>query len=294
MWAYWNGRIVRPTDVGLSLADAGLVYSATITDFCRTYHHRLFRWPQHLSRFRADCLACDIPLSLSDTELTQIAAELVARTAAELPPGRELALISFATPGPLGYLLGESHQGPPTLVLHTFPLNPARYQALEHGATLELVGVLPHDPNSVIPVSAKHRSRLAWWLADRRKQDAASVACLVNAQQQAPDTAIASVVLMKEGQLQRSPVGTILESVSLAVLTELAAARGVPVLHRAISWHNLAEPGVEVFLVGSGFGIAPVKELRQRGVTGATTLPIGPRFHEFQHAWQELVAAECR
>ncbi|MEO2090601.1 MAG: aminotransferase class IV, partial [Gemmataceae bacterium] len=76
------------------------MFGATVTDFCRTYRHRLFRWPDHLARLRRDAAACFIPLPYSDEELTAAAEHLVSENAKGLPPDDDLALTTFATPGP--------------------------------------------------------------------------------------------------------------------------------------------------------------------------------------------------
>src|ERR1043165_5412005 len=99
--AFLNGRFVPTAELVLSPADAGFVFAATATDFCRTYGGRLFRWPDHVARLRRDCAPLGIPLPYPDAELTAAAERLVAHNYA----GDELALVTFATPGPLGYLL---------------------------------------------------------------------------------------------------------------------------------------------------------------------------------------------
>ena len=83
---------------------------ATVVDNARTFRHKLFRWPDHLERFRRDCRTCYVPLEATDDQLTATAEELVAHNAAQLPPGGELQLVTFATPGPLGFYLGVDFQ----------------------------------------------------------------------------------------------------------------------------------------------------------------------------------------
>ncbi len=145
-----NGRFLPAGEASLSIADAGLVFAATVTDFCRTFGRRLFRWDEHLARFRRDCQACFIPLPAGDEELTAVASRLVEHNAALLPPGGELALVSFATPGPLGIYHGAAGQdGPPTLCLHTIELPFARYRRFfAEGVALALAG--------------RHGGRMTW------------------------------------------------------------------------------------------------------------------------------------
>ncbi|HET6574497.1 MAG TPA: aminotransferase class IV, partial [Fimbriiglobus sp.] len=117
--AFFNGRFVPPDELALSFADAGFVAGATVTDFCRTYRHRLFRWPDHLARLRRDCAACHVPLADSDAELTAAAEHLATHNASLLAGLDDLALVTFATPGPLGHLTGQAEDGPPTVGMHT-------------------------------------------------------------------------------------------------------------------------------------------------------------------------------
>src|SRR6266508_4614466 len=120
--AYFNGRFVPFADAGLALHDAGFVSGATVVDNARTFRHKLFRWPDHLARFRHDCEACLVPLRATEEQLTAAAEELVSQNAKLLPLGGELQLVTFATPGPLGFYLGSETNGPPTLGMHTYPL----------------------------------------------------------------------------------------------------------------------------------------------------------------------------
>src|SRR3954467_10316675 len=117
--AYLNGRFLPAAEASLSITDAGVVSGATVTDFRRTFARRLYRWPDHLARFRRDCATCFVPLPSSDEEITAAAERLVTHNGASLPDGGELALVTFATPGPLGVYAGVAEDGPPTLVLHT-------------------------------------------------------------------------------------------------------------------------------------------------------------------------------
>src|SRR5205814_1384206 len=150
--AYLNGRLVPFADAGLPLSDAGFVSGATVVDNARTFRHELFRWPDHLARFRRDCTACYVPLEATDEQLTATAEELVAHNARLLPPGGELQLVTFATPGPLGFYLGEASDGPATLGMATYPLPFARYRRFfTEGATLAVAGMQHSDPADLLP-----------------------------------------------------------------------------------------------------------------------------------------------
>jgi len=95
--AYLSGRFLPADQLSLSAADAGFVWGATITDLCRTFHRRMFRLSEHLTRFRAGCSASHVPLLVDDPELTAIAERIVDHNAALIDPDEELILVMFAT-----------------------------------------------------------------------------------------------------------------------------------------------------------------------------------------------------
>src|SRR5208282_76463 len=125
---------------------------------------------EHLARFRRSCEVAVISQPVADEELMRIALELVAHNAGLLNPEQDLALVMCATPGPVGYYLGEAGgpgDGQPTLLLHTFPLPLARYvRYFEQGVRLVTPRVR-HVPSSCVDRRIKQRSRLHWWLAEQ-------------------------------------------------------------------------------------------------------------------------------
>src|SRR5262245_12505361 len=123
--AYLNGRWLLQYQATLPLHDAGFVYGATVTDLCRTFQHRLYRIGDHLRRFEDSCKLAHVPMFVLPEELEDMAERLVGSNAALLSPGDELAVVVFATPGPVPHyasLPGGTREGPPTLGMHTFRL----------------------------------------------------------------------------------------------------------------------------------------------------------------------------
>src|SRR5438874_2616496 len=140
MLAYLNGQFLPQEEVRLPLHDAGFVFGATVAEFCRTFGGRLFRLPDHIRRLRQSCELARIPLPDPDHEISLFAEELVAKNDYwRHGPGQELALIMFATPGPIAFYAGcerdagdTTGEGPsrPTLGMHTFLIALRRYASL--------------------------------------------------------------------------------------------------------------------------------------------------------------------
>jgi branched-chain amino acid aminotransferase len=290
--AYVSGRFLPAAEATLSIADAGLVSGATVTDFCRTFGHHLFRWPEHLARFRRDCDTCFVPLPQSDDELTAVAGRLVEHNAAHLPPGGELALVSFATPGPLGTYAGApGEDGPPTLCLHTFALPFARYaRFFSEGVALALAGTHATG-DDLLPCRAKHRSRLHWWRADhllRRRTDvpAGTLAVLLDHEGLLTETAIGNLLVVRGGTVLTPPASRVLDGISLGVVRELCAGLNVPFAEQPLTPADLAGAD-EAMLCGTAFCLAGV-----RWFEGHPLPWPGPLTLRLLAAWSERVGVD--
>ncbi|MBY0230673.1 MAG: aminotransferase class IV, partial [Gemmataceae bacterium] len=202
--AVLNGELVPAASVALAPTDAGVVFGATVTDYCRTFGGKLFRYPLHVERLRRDCAACFVPFLQADERLIELAEELVRLNG----PG-DLALITFATPGPLASMGGS---GAPTLVMHTFPIPSARYRPF----FTEGVHLMPFDGSPVFP-SAKHRSRLPWW---RAAHLAEGVPLLV-ADGTVCETAIGNVLLARGDEIVAAPPRLVLDGLSQRITREM-------------------------------------------------------------------------
>src|SRR5205809_1129545 len=143
--AYLNGRMVPFAEAALPPHDAGFVSGATVVDNARTFRHKLFRWPDHLDRFRRDCRTCYVPLEAIDEQLTAAAEALVAHNAKLLPPGGALQLVSFATPHGPSATLAETSVANFLAVIDGVVVSPPRETVLDGislRVTRELCGAL--------------------------------------------------------------------------------------------------------------------------------------------------------
>lgn len=282
--AFHNGELVVAEGLSLSPADAGLVFGATVTDFCRTFSGRLFRHREHLARFRRDCDLCFVPLLFGDDALATSAEALVRHNVALSPPGHELALITFATPGPLASYAGTAQDGPPTLVMHTAPLSLSRYSPyFRQGA--HLFPLAAPAPGDLAPPWAKHRSRLHWWRAARLCPPG-SLALLVLPDGTVTETAVANVLLVQGASLVAAPPSVVLDGMSQRVTRQLAHRLGLGWRERPFSLADCLAAD-EVLLTGTGFCLAPVSRV------GDTPRPFaGPVYRRLLAAWDGEVGLD--
>ncbi len=293
--AYLNGKLIPRQEASLPIHDAGLVFGAAVTDFCRTFHHRLFRWPDHLARFRHDCAECFIPLLPDDNELTAIAGDLVAHNARLIEPRQELALICFATPGPFGFYAGSPGQdGPPSLCMHTAIIPFERYRwFFSGGIALDIAGQHGCARNDLAPPQVKHRSRLHWWRADRIVRDrlasegpASRIALLTDQDGNLTETAIGNLLIVRDGVVL-TPAKGVLKSISLRVVEEICGQLRIP--FRPREGLRLADCAAasEAMLCGSAFCLAGVRWVARYDVPWP-----GPITQRLLAAWSEQVGAD--
>lgn len=294
---YLNGRFLPLGQAGLPLYDAGFVLGAAVVDNARTYGGRLFRWADHLARFRRDCAACFVPLRASDVELTAAAERLVAHNATLLPPGGELQLVTFATPGPLGFYQDRSEDGPPTLGLVTYPLPVDRYRRfVTEGVRVAVAGFQPVHPDAVVPPTFKHRSRMLWHMAAARLRAAGAPPDVLPILTDAPDgnlteTALAHFGAVLDGVLTFPPPGTVLDGISQKVVVELCEELELPWRYAPLPLADLPRMS-EAILAGTGLGLAGVREVYPRGWGSGPGVRLtwpGPVFRRLLTAWSRLV-----
>ncbi len=256
--AYLNGRFLALADAGLSLADLGFASGATIVDNARTFDGVLFRYPEHLARFRRDCAACHIPFTMTDAEVNTIADQLI-RT--NRPSGGELHLVLFATPG-LAPIYGLPNSGP-TVGMLTHPVPRDRYLALARSG-VRLQSVRAHSMESeLLSPRYKQRSRMIWHVASAvaQERDPRAVAVLYDPTADTlTETAIASLLAVRGGVVVSPRKDLILDGMSLQVVENWCQKSGTQFAEASITLTNLAEFS-ELFLAGTGFGVVGVATL---------------------------------
>jgi branched-chain amino acid aminotransferase len=286
--AYLNGRFLPFSEATLSFADAGFTFGATVVENVRTYRHKLFRWPEHLTRFRSGCKECFIPLEADEEEITAAAEEIVSNNAKLLPPGGDLQVVIFATPGPLGFYSSEEQNGPPTIGMHTYPLPFARYRPFfTEGVKLSIVGYHLADPESILSPGPKHRSRMAWWRAEQLAKQKGAVALLTHGPTGTiTETAFANFLCVIDGIVEAPPDDQVLDGISLGETIELCLELGHDVIDRPIPAIRISEMS-EAMLTGTAFGIAGVQS-----IDGHRFDWPGPVFSELLKAWSDLVGID--
>lgn len=232
----------------------------------------------------------------------------MANNAKLLPDGGELQLVTFATPGPLGFYLGDATNGPTTLGMVTYPLPFSRYRRFfAEGVTLAFAGVQASESNDVLSPAIKHRSRLFWHVAEKRMRDVNestyhphAIPVVMNGAG-VGDTAIGSVLVVAGNTVRAAEGGSVQDSISVRVVEELCSHCGYlfertrldlrPLCQAASNDRSGSASVTELLLAGTGFCVAGVREFASPGETRSFTWP-GPVFTKLLSAWSDLVGVD--
>ncbi len=285
--AYLNGRFVPASQAVVPVTDAGFVQGTTVAEQLRTFGGKLFRLSAHLERLFHSLAIVQVVPGLSLAQFAEIAEQLVQRNHQLLAPGDDLGLAVAVTPGPYGAMVTDEALGA-TVCLHTFPLRfgawAAKYETGQALATTNVAQV----PADCWPSELKCRSRMHYYLADRQAAAShpGSRAVMLDQEGFVVEATTANIVVYDRNVgLLTPPREKILPGISLAVLAELAAAEGVPMIQRDLRPADLLQAD-EVFLTSTSPCMVPVVSLDGRPLGSGVP---GPRFARFMQAWSQLV-----
>ncbi len=287
--AYLNGWIPA-SQAMVPIYDAGFIQGATVSEQLRTFSGRLFRIESHLARLARSLEIVGVEPGLPLEELGRIAVELAANNQRLLAAGDDLGLSIFVTPGAYATLAPGSVTEP-TIGLHTYPL-PFRLWAgkYERGEIL-VVPEVRQIPPECWPAELKCRSRMHYYLAERRAAEISpgARALLVDAEGFVTETSTSNLLIYRADQGLVSPRRErILPGISLQAVAELAQQLAIPFTEIDLRPLDVATAD-EVLLTSTPSCLVPVTRFAGRAIGNGQP---GPIFVRLLLAWSEQVGID--
>jgi branched-subunit amino acid aminotransferase/4-amino-4-deoxychorismate lyase len=279
--AYLNGELVAADQLSILPTDAGFVLGITVAEQLRTFAGRLFRLPAHLKRLSRSLEIVGIDAGMSVSDLAEVAEELVAHNHGQLAPGDDLGLAVFVTPGIYATFAPEAPQRP-TVGMHTFPVPFSLWARRYASGQRVVIADIRQVPPQSWPAELKCRSRMHYYLAEAR-------ALLLDHDGYLSEASTANVVAyFEQTGLVSPPREKILPGISIAVLGELAAGLGIPLVYRDLTPGELRE-AEEMLLCSTSPCLLPVVSVDGRPVGRGTP---GPIFRRLIEAWSDMVQVD--
>ncbi len=291
--AWLDGQFLPRSELALPVGDAGFVLGATVTEQLRTFRGRLFLPEPHVRRLADSLRAVGIEACEPIGSLLQKAAHLTVHNHRCLPQQsglpHDLGVVVFVTAGDQASQ-HEGRSGSPRTVIHSFPLAFGMWaRAYEVGVSLRSVSVRQVPPDCW-PLSAKVRSRLHYFLADREAAAAepGSRAVLAHLDGRISETSTANLAIVRQGHITSPPPADALSGVSLAFTRELADGLGIPWDERSLVAADLASAD-EILLTSTPNCLLPATRFDGRPIGSGEP---GPVYQQLLGAWSEAVGLD--
>jgi len=289
--AYLNGQQIPGSQIAIGATDAGFIQGVTVAEQLRTFGGKLFRLEMHLARLRRSLEIVGVDPELTEADFKRIAGEIAAHNHSLLDPADDLGLTIFVTPGIYSLYAASATRRGPTIGIHTYPLPFASWaEKYRTGESLVVTDVM-QVPTRCWPPELKCRSRMHYYLADKRAREieADARALLLDEGDAVTEASTANIlVYRRESGLVSPPKEHILPGVTVAVIEELAGQLGIPFLHREMYLPDVAAAD-EVLLCSTSPCIWSVVRLNGRSIANGQP---GPMSQRLRAAWTQMVGLE--
>jgi branched-chain amino acid aminotransferase len=264
-----HDKFLPEADAKISIYDLSVMQGAAVFEMTRSFNGRHFKLREHLERLEQSCRLLSIPMPMPIPEIERIIEKITARN--DHGPGEEHRLLIVVSPGCASiYRDLEGVITEPYLYVADFPL---RYTVQGMGkyfteGVYAIQSDIKQPSDDMLPMSAKHRSRLHFHLAQLQAPSNTwpllrSVCGTVAEVPGANVVAYFGSTWMRWRGAMRSPLvpcqTNCLPGISMQTVVELLADE-FPVGAKTVHFSRLYDAD-EIWLTGTPFCMLPVVSL---------------------------------
>jgi branched-chain amino acid aminotransferase len=289
--AWFNGKIVRESEVLIPFRDQGFTRGDAVFDMTRSFNGKAFRLEEHVARLYRSLKYLDLDPGLSPAEMVAVSADVLDRNRHLLMPGEDYWLAQRVSRG-IHPAPGDNwdHYGP-NVIVECAPL-PLRERARHFRDGIDVVtpSLRRTPPDSLSP-RAKMHQYLNLVLADRevKAQNSDAWAVLLDVNGNLAEGQGSNIFLVRDGGLLTPRERYVLPGVSRQTVIDLAGQLEIPFTEADLDLYD-AYTTDECFLTSTSLCICSVRSLNGR-IFGDGTVP-GPITRRLTEAYKELVACD--
>ena len=289
--AWFNGKIVRESEVVIPFRDQGFLRGDAVFDMTRSFNGKAFRIDEHVRRLYRSLRYLDIDPGVAPAEMVSISEEVLERNRHLLGPGEDYWLAQRISRG-VGRVPGDhwDHYGP-NVIVDCVPL-PLQERAKHFRDGIDVVtpSLRRTPPDSLSP-RAKMHQYLNLVLADRevRAQNSEAWAVLLDVNGNLAEGQGSNIFLVRDGGLMTPRERFVLPGVSRQARIDLARELHIPFEEKDIDLYD-AYTADECFLTSTSLCICGVRSLNGR-TFGASRVP-GPVTQRLIDAYREMVGCD--
>jgi branched-chain amino acid aminotransferase len=286
--AWFNGRILRESEVLIPFRDQGFLRGDAVFDMTRSFNGQAFRLEEHVARLYRSLRYLEIDPGLSPAEMIAISEDVLARNRHLLGLNEDYWLAQRISRG-VNRVAGDNwdHYGP-NVIVECVPL-PLRERArcFRDGIDVVTPSVRRTSPDSLSP-RAKMHQYLNLVLADReaRAQRPDAWAVLLDTYGNLSEGLGSNIFLVRDAGLLTPRERYVLPGVSRQTVIDLARRLDIPFAEKDLDLYD-AYTAEECFLTSTSLCICGVGTLNGR-TFAADTVP-GPVTQRLTDAYKELV-----
>jgi branched-chain amino acid aminotransferase len=289
--AWFNGRIVRESEVLIPFRDQGFLRGDAVFDMTRSFNGKPFRLEEHVARLYRSLRYLDLDPGLTPAEMVAVSADVLERNRHLLADGEDYWLAQRVSRG-IHPVPGDNwdHYGP-NVIVECVPL-PLRERArhFRDGIDVVVPSVRRTPPDSLSP-RAKMHQYLNLVLADRevKAQNPEAWAVLLDHHGNLAEGQGSNIFLVRDGGLLTPRERFVLPGVSRQAVIDLARGLGIAFAEADLDLYD-AYTADECFLTSTSLCLCPVRSLNGRAfVAGAVPGPLTRRLIE---AYKDLVGCD--
>jgi branched-chain amino acid aminotransferase len=289
--AWFNGRIVRESEVLIPFRDQGFLRGDAVFDMTRSFNGKAFRLEEHVTRLYRSLKYLDIDPGLSRAEMASTSEEVLALNRHLLGPGEDYWLAQRISRG-VSRVPGDNweHYGP-NVIVECVPL-PLRERAKHFRDGIDVVAPsLRRTPPDALSPRAKMHQYLNLVLADRevKAQNPDAWAVLLDVNGNLAEGQGSNIFLVRDGALTTPRERYVLPGVSRQATIDLARQLQIPFEEKDLDLYD-AYTADECFLTSTSLCICGVRSLNGR-TFGAGRMP-GPVTQRLIDAYKEMVGCD--
>jgi branched-chain amino acid aminotransferase len=289
--AWFNGKIVRESEVVIPFRDQGFLRGDAVFDMTRSFNGKAFRIEEHITRLYRSLRYLDIDPGVASGEMVSISEEVLERNRHLLSPGEDYWLAQRISRG-VSRVPGDNwdHYGP-NVIVDCVPL-PLRERAKHFRDGIDVVtpSMRRTPPDSLSP-RAKMHQYLNLVLADRevKAQNSEAWAVLLDVNGNLAEGQGSNIFLVRDGGLTTPRERFVLPGVSRQATIDLARELHIAFEEKDIDLYD-AYTADECFLTSTSLCICGVRSLNGR-TFGAGRVP-GPITQRLIDAYQAMVGCD--
>ncbi|MFQ5493849.1 MAG: branched-chain-amino-acid transaminase [Phycisphaerae bacterium] len=271
-----DGDLVPVEEARISVFDHGLLYGDGVFEGIRVYNGKIFKEAEHIQRLYESARAIRLDIPMAPQELSEALRDTLNANA--ITGDGYIRLVVTRGVGSLG--LSIAHTACPSVFIIADRITLYPQEVYERGLRCIISGLARNHPNTTSP-RVKSLNYLNNILAKAEARDAGTdEAVMLTLDGKVCECTGDNIFVVRGGEVLTPPPSTgILEGITRRLVMELICQRGLVMLERTLTRHDLYVAD-ECFATGTAAEVVPITQVDGRIIGDGTPGPITQQITE--------------